>query len=62
MQDAGVHVSQTQNFDPYMQPNMISFRTRMTSKTTKHDNMYKLSLAPLVLHSPTILDETFLCN
>jgi hypothetical protein len=62
MQDVGADVSDTQNFDPYMQPNTIPFRTGPTPKTTKHDHLYELNLTPLVLHSLTMLDEAFFCN
>jgi hypothetical protein len=60
MQDAEIHVSETQHFDPYMQSNIISSRPRTTWKTTKHD-MYELKLAPLVMHSTIILDEKPSC-
>ena len=59
---AGVHVSDIQNFDACMQPNMTSSRTEPTTKTTKHDHLYELNPTSLVLHSLAILAQGLPCN
>jgi hypothetical protein len=38
----------------------VSYQTN--TKATKHDYLYELNLAPLVLHSPTILDEAAMAS
>ena len=51
---AGAHMSDTQNFDACVQPNTISFRTRPTTKTTKHNKVHSLIMAGKSLDSHSI--------
>ena len=51
---AGVHVSDTQNFDACVQPNAILFRTEPTTKTTKHSKVHSLIMAGKSLDSHSI--------
>jgi hypothetical protein len=59
---AGAHVLDTQNFDACVQPNTISFRTRPTTKTTKHSKVYSLIMTRKSLNNHSIPAGWLLSN